>query len=258
MLRELIAAAVVSSSIAVKPGWAEEKKEKKEPPRVTMVVPLGVVAGTTNTILIRGLSLTNATEIRFPQAKFSVEWKIKSKGKADVPKDQDAKKIGDTQVELDLAVRPETPEGTLSFTVITPEGETEPHSVLIFDGRSLILEKEPNGGFRTAQEISLPQTVQGSIREANDVDVFRFEGRAGQKIKAEVLAARYGSALDSLLTLYDAGGHILSSNDDHAGSRDSLLQVALPSDGLYLLSLVDAQDRGSPAHVYELVVGVEK
>jgi hypothetical protein len=43
--------------------------------------------------------------------------------------------------------------------------------------------------------------VQGSIEQGKDVDLFRFEGKEGQRITMEVFAARYGSALDSLLTL---------------------------------------------------------
>ena len=55
--------------------------------------------------------------------------------------------------------------------------------------------------------------------------------RAGQRLVCEVLAARHGSALDSLLTLYDADGRQVATNDDTAGSTDSRLEVTLPRDG---------------------------
>jgi len=49
---------------------AEEKKsdteKKPEPPRVTLVSPLGVAAGSTNTIKIRGANLTNSPTLLFP------------------------------------------------------------------------------------------------------------------------------------------------------------------------------------------------
>jgi hypothetical protein len=89
------------------------------------------------------------------------------------------------------------------------------------------------------------------------VDVFRFDGNAGQKVICEVFAARFGSPLDSILTLYHAKGGQLASNDDE-GSTDSRLEITLPKKGVYYLSLIDAHDQGGPAHVYRLVVRLAK
>jgi len=70
-----------------------------------------------------------------------------------------------------------------------------------------------------------------------------------------VLAARYGSALDSILTLYDADGHTVASNDDLDGTTtDSRLEVTLAKAGVYYVSLIDAHDTGGPAHVYRLSI----
>jgi hypothetical protein len=85
------------------------------------------------------------------------------------------------------------------------------------------------------------------------VDVYRIEGAVGQRITAQVLAARYGSALDGMLTLYDADGRQLAASDDADGS-DPRLEVRLPRDGVYFLSLLDAHDQGGPLHPYRLRV----
>src|SRR5439155_9242842 len=98
-----------------------------------------------------------------------------------------------------------------------------------------------------------PQVVDGMVSRPKDVDVFRFDGRAGRRLVFEVLAARHGSALDSILTLYDAAGREVASNDDTPGSVGSRLEVTVPRDGVYYLSLIDAHDQGGPAHVYRLV-----
>jgi hypothetical protein len=74
-----------------------------------------------------------------------------------------------------------------------------------------------------------------------------LEGQQGQKLVFEVLAARYGSPLDSILTLYDDGGRIIGTNDDHDGSPDSRLAVTLPKTGVFYLSLADAHDQGGPS-----------
>ena len=122
----------------------------------------------------------------------------------------------------------------------------------------LIEEREPNGGFKQAQPLAPGKTLVGTVKEAADVDVFRFEGRAGQQAVIEVCAARHGAALDSLLTLYDTAGHLLAVNDDADGSSDSRLKFRLPADGGYFVSVIDAFDRGGPTYVYLLCVRLEK
>ena len=61
-----------------------------------------------------------------------------------------------------------------------------------------------------------------------------------------------------MLTLYDAGGHILATNDGGPSGADPELRAKLPADGVYYLSVIDAQDKGGPTHVYQLTVRVEK
>jgi hypothetical protein len=130
----------------------------------------------------------------------------------------------------------------------------------VVDAASLVQEKEPNDGFRQGQELPVGKTLSGTIQSVDDVDVYRFEAKSGQKFVAEVAAARRGSALDSLLTLYDAAGHTTASNDDTtpggegARSADSVLSFQCPSDGVYFLAVTDANARGGAAHPYLLTL----
>ncbi len=240
---------------------AEDKKEepKKEPPRVVVVVPLGVEAGTSNTIKIRGINLTNATALRFPGLKTGPDAKIISAKKIDIPKEADAKKVGDTQLEVQLLLPPEAPAGPTPFVVVMPDGgTTQTNLLLVYAPGTIGKEKEPNGGFRQPQDISFSRPLLGAISEANDVDVFRFSGQAGQTIIAEVQAARLGSLLDASLMLYDVTGHVLAGNDDSPAGADPELRFKLPADGVYFLSLFDAQDKGGPTHVYQFILRLEK
>jgi hypothetical protein len=237
---------------SVGPLPADEKKtEKKDTARVTVALPLGVAPAATTKVVIRGLKLDAATEVRFTDA--SVTAKILNKGKASVPDKQEPAKLGDTQVELEVTVPVGVSGDRLPFLIVTPAGETAEHALLLETSLSVIPEKEPNNGFRQAQPIQLPQVVEGVIAQPQDVDVFRFEGKAGQQIVCEVLAARHGSSLDSVLTLYDAQARQLARNDDFDGSSDSRLEFTLPRDGTYYLSLLDAHDTGGVTHVYRLV-----
>jgi hypothetical protein len=239
---------------------AEEKKDekKKEPPKVLMTSPLGVEVGSNGTVKIRGLKLENATAVRFVDAKAPVEVKIKSKGKSEAPKPLEAAKAGDTQVEIELKLPAEIPAGPLLFVVVTPDGESQRHSIQVMEKGSTVAEKEPNGSFRKPQDVDLGKVIEGQIGEPMDVDVFRFTGKGGQMIVAEVRAARLGSALDSTLNLYDENGRILANSDDEDGGVDSILRVRLPADGVYLLSLIDANDRGGVAHPYQLSIRAEE
>jgi hypothetical protein len=239
-------------------AWSPAQVKKPAPansPRVLMAIPLGASPGKTTRVTLRGLKLDQANAVRFPNSKATA--KIVSKGKAAVPNKNPARE-GDTQVVVDVTLPRETAGGTVNLVVATPAGESKAHSLLVETAVPVVAEKEPNNGFRNAQKIQVPQAVDGVIAHARDVDGFRFDGKAGQKVVCEVFAARHGSALDSVLTLYDADGQELASNDDIKGSTDSRLEVKLPRAGAYYLSLMDAHDQGGAAHVYRLVVKTGK
>ena len=237
---------------------AQDKKpaEKKDAPAVIVALPLGVPAGKPAKVTLRGLRLDTATEVRFKAAKAHV--RILKKGKAAVPDKQEAKQVGDTQIEIEVTLPADVPEGMVEFTVVTPAGESAAHKLIVEKTIPVLAEKEPNNGFKQAQAIALPQAVDGVIAQNQDVDVFRFQGKAGQRVLIEVLAARYGSPLDSFLSLHDAAGRLLATCDDIEGSTDSRIELTLPRDGAYFASIIDAHDTGGPAHGYRLVVRERK
>jgi hypothetical protein len=111
-----------------------------------------------------------------------------------------------------------------------------------------------------AQSVPFPQTINGRIDQPGDVDRFRFAGRAGQSIVAEVLARRLNSPLDSALRLLDANGKEIAFNDDYKDREmglvthqaDSQIEAKLPRDGTYELVLSDAQHQGGEAYAYRL------
>jgi len=127
-------------------------------------------------------------------------------------------------------------------------------------------ETEPNDDTQGAQRITLPRIVNGRIDRPGDMDVFRFEGQAGDEVVAEVLARRLQSPLDSLLRVTDAGGSVLAWNDDFMRKdgqlhpdmgvlthhADSYLGTRLPEDGTYYVHLADAQNHGGGAYGYRL------
>jgi len=195
-----------------------------ELPFIASIFPLGGKAGSKTTVELRGWNL--------PAARIRQDAKKKEKG------------------IYPLAVRKgEWVSNQVPFGVDTlPER----------------LEREPNNGLKSAQSVKPPLIVNGRIDPAGDWDLYRFEGRAGQEIVAEVLARRLDSPLDSVLKLTDAGGRQLAANDDtedqgagllthHADSR---IRVTLPARGTYYLHLGDAQRKGGLEYAYRLRISL--
>jgi len=191
-----------------------------ELPFITSVFPLGGPAGTATKVELTGWNLSTI--------KLTIDAKDKALG------------------VYPLSLRNgELLSNTMPFTV---------------DSLPECLEKESNSTPQIAQRVTLPMIVNGRVDQPGDWDVFRFEGRAGEQVVAEVHARRLESPLDSVLRLTDAAGKELAFNEDHEdkGSglhthhADSFFQAALPADGTYYVHLGDSQRQGGPEYAYRL------
>lgn len=126
-----------------------------------------------------------------------------------------------------------------------------------------MFEKEPNDTPGAAQATALPEIINGYISTPGDVDVYKLQGKAGDKFVAEVYARRLNSPLDSFLRLTDASGKVLASNDDHEEKEtgllthhaDSYLTATLPATGTYFIQVSDTEHHGGPMYGYRLRVG---
>ena len=103
-----------------------------------------------------------------------------------------------------------------------------------------ILEAEPNDDPQSARGTAadLPTAFNGILDRPGDVDCFRFRAEAGAAWQFETFASRLGSPMDSLISISDATGKMLVSNDDDS-THDSRLIFAAPQAGEYVLSIVD-------------------
>lgn len=123
-----------------------------------------------------------------------------------------------------------------------------------------------SGDSAAPQEVTLPVIVDGRIDRPDDWDVFRFTGKAGETVVAEVSARRLESPLDSFLKLCDAHGTPLAANDDApdagAGTNthdaDSYLSFQLPADGAYTVQLGDTARHGGAEYAYRLRISAPR
>jgi hypothetical protein len=235
----------------------KKQSEKKELPKVLYSVPLVVKTDAKQKLIIRGKGLATVKEFKVVGIDGA---KVTSSGgkMVTVPNNFPAGRYGDSEVELELHLPKEAKPGDVKLVAIGPGGESNPYILLLRDELPAVLENEPNDGFDQAQEIPVPSAVEGTIKGEKDVDVFKFEGKKGDKLRIEIQAARFGSPLDAGLTLYDSGRRIIDSAGDRSDNPDPFLDVSLPKDGVYYLSVIDANDLGGPNFGYRLLVRSRK
>jgi hypothetical protein len=240
--------------------WAATQEDKKAPPdpkpRIVMALPLSITPGPATKITLRGLNLDQATEIKLAEPVEGASIAIKSKGKAELPKETDPAIYGDTKIELEIKL-PDAPLEKLPLIAVTAAGQTSPYELLVLPKDKVVLEKEPNGGFATAQPVEAGQVVQGSISQAMDVDVFRIAGRKGETWVFEVEAQRRGSILDAMLTVHNKDDQTVAALDDAKASRDPSLRITLAADGPYHVTVMDAHNTGGATHAYLLRIARE-
>lgn len=218
--------------------------------RITATEPAALVCGSKVIFKVRGFDFKEATDLRFPTAaQINVEFKeTKDAGQ---PKGLDNKLVGNTQLAAEVTLPADLPTGLLEYVVIMPAGEVA-GKIRVLSAESVIDEKEPNNGFREAQELRPGQVARGNIQSDKDVDVYAFPTQAGQRLRISVTSG--GPLLmDALLHCYDSRGQFLAAADDDQ-SRDPVLILTAQADGRMFLCVSSAHDVGGEWHSYYLTV----
>ena len=141
-------------------------------------------------------------------------------------------------------------EFTGLFATVGSEIAPSPNPFRLFEhGNSL--EVEPNNTVALATPAILPNAFNGILQEPGDIDFFKFTAKQGQVFEVECYGRRIRSAIDPVMTLYNAQGAGIVGNDDSRGP-DSYFRATIPADGEYLLSVTDHLQRGGPGFVYRV------
>lgn len=149
-------------------------------------------------------------------------------------------------------LRLETAEG-LSNALLFTVGEF-PQALERESDPSASAEDSANDFPETAQPIAAPVALEGRLDGA-ERDLFRFRGRTGQKLVAEVAARRIGSAIDPHLELLNSKGLAIARNGDAPGlGLDARLAFEVPEDGDYFLAVWDARFSAQDQNFYRLTL----
>lgn len=235
---------------------AQRKEPATAAPTLLVAEPFAINAGKPMKVKMRGLKLDGVTEIRIHEPKCTAKLLGKS---SKVGVDQKLLNlIGDMQLEAELTVPADTGAGEVVVTAVAPGGESRPLRLLINGPEPRVLEKEPNNGFRAAQPLTLPAIVDAAIQSPQDVDVYRLPGQAGQRLSITLLAGRYGSPLDPLVTVFDEKGRTLASSDEAERGANAKLELDLRQSGTIFVVVIDANDQGGPQFRYRLLANWAK
>ncbi|MCS6849827.1 MAG: hypothetical protein NZ700_01500 [Gemmataceae bacterium] len=200
-------------------------------PRLTRLSPTGGQRGTPGDVYFTGLYLQEPRDVVFYEPGIRVV-SIEPLAGDVVINGRRVKVKPGIRVRVRLQLAKDCPFRPHGLRLVTAHGLTEYRRSVV--GVVPVVPDEETSTKRndqrsTAQPVALNRTVHGQIAEAFDVDVYRVEARRGDRLSAEVEAARIGGEVgvpDLYLGLCDAEGRLVASADDSAlFIQDPLLSV---------------------------------
>jgi len=209
-------------------------------PSLTLVTPRGCQRGAEVEALFHGARLGDAQEILFYEPGISV---VSMDG------------ANPAQLKVKLKLDATTRLGTHIVRVRTAGGISEA-ATLSVGQYPTVEEKEPNNDFAAPQKIALNTTVLG-VADNEDIDYFLIEAKKGQRITAEVVAMRLGSALvDCHVSILDMKRFELGVCDDSSlALQDPVASITAPEDGTYVVAVRESSYAGNANSRYCLHVG---
>ncbi len=158
--------------------------------------------------------------------------------------------------------------GPIQRTIKLPDHPVDYHPLFIEDGQMApqpvlvrvspmpnALEAEPNDTFdkATPAGTAIPFAANGIIEKPSDIDFFKFTAKKGADYDIGVFARRLRSGLDPVLTVHNAKGAQIGTNDD-SGNADSYLRWKAPDDGDFFVAVRDQLNRGNAAFTYRIEI----
>jgi hypothetical protein len=170
-----------------------------------------------------------------------------------------------TPFRFNVTVPADQPTGVYELRVATKQAVSSISHLLITDFPVVEESKDANDLPASAQSVLLPSAICGVCDRNEDVDCFRFVGKQGQRITAQVYAQRVTECIHTMvvkhpiyhmnpvLTVLGPSGQVVAENDNFYGG-DSFLNCELPESGEYVVRIRDVRYAGSEKFSYCLEV----
>lgn len=230
-------------------------------PRLTRLTPPGGQRGSTVEVEFTGRNLQQAREILIYEPGITVEsikpveTTLAPNGRA-LPVDSGARLQARLKLSADCAL------GAHGLRLRTAGGLSEyvrffvsPYPTVEEDE---LPQRQRNDRRESATPVPLNSSIFGRMNDAADIDLYRLEVKRGQRISAEIEAARLGvdrGIPDLHLAIVDADGKTLAAADDSAlFVQDPVLSILAPRDGVCFVEVRHSTYNGAGL-VYRLHVG---
>ena len=170
-------------------------------------------------------------------------------------KDKDGKSPNLQSIQLKFTIAPDALPGVRDFRVI---GDTGASSIgqLVVVTDPVIAEQDNNDTRETAQPVTLPAALCGTIEKGEDVDLFKFQITEPTTLNFHVLAMRLEDKVhdlqthvDPIITVRTASGSTVAAADNRYAA-DPLLKCRIEHPGEYLLEIRDVRYEGNAHWVY--------
>ena len=205
-------------------------------PLIQSIFPRGGRQGSRFEISIQGKNLQGASRIQVSGT--GVECRIL--------------RSTESEVRAQVTISPGAAIGRRDLRVLSPRGSF----LQAFEVGSLPeqVESKDNDDWSKPPLVKLPLVVNGKIL-SGDYDHFRFYAQAGQLLVFDLNSSRNGTRFDSVLSLLDAEGNELASQDDFYFDKDSHLEYRFERSGEYVLRVWGYRESGSSFADYRLLMG---
>jgi hypothetical protein len=222
-------------------------------PVITDLQPRGVEKGRPFTLTLTGKNLGEGAKIRSSMpATFTL---LAPERTAPMMDGRTATFLVEPTGDLAVGAYPiriETPDGISNIQLLAVgtfpeylEDESRPGALA-----------NSNDTIETAQALPpAPLTLNGTL-QGPERDVYRVQGKGGEKKVFEVEARRLGSAIDPVLEILDASGKTLARSEDAPLlGLDARIAVTFPRDGYYYVVVHDSRYSTQASNFYRLKVG---
>jgi hypothetical protein len=217
---------------------ASGKTKPASKPELSRAEPRGIQRGQEVKMKLVGKNLADVTELKSREPKFKVE----------LDRDQEPKPEA-------LWIKVSTPDnlarGDYELSVASAAGESGKIKVYIDDLPQVHL----TGTNLVHSVPALPASFWATHEKRGDADQLNFEAQAGETLVFDVAAKSLGSKADAVLTLLDAEGKVLASNNGFDDSADPFLAYTFVADGRYGVRVGELLLGGSSEHFYRLSIG---
>src|SRR5439155_10225962 len=163
-------------------------------PELVRADPRGIQQGVETRIKLVGSNLVSLKELKLHNAKLSGSILTNLEPKAN-------------EAWIQLTAGKDLPRGPYDISVIGAGGESGTLQIHV-DSLPQVIEQPTN------IVDSLPINIWGTLDPMGDNDVVQFKAKAGQSLVFDVAAKSLGSKANAVLTLFDAQGKVLASNND--------------------------------------------